>query len=275
MERETVEEQIESLIGDLEKLLKGKGKHKISDDWMLAKKTLDAKYKDIKNELELYENTYCAGARTKEGKAAKQTYEKFKESLLKLKKDKEAFVEELQKRQEAADKEENEYVAPNPDRKRPQRQKMIEAGDKMQGEALDIVTGLVKETDDQNKMVADMREELLRQREKLLEVHQNAMNMQSTLKKSKDYLMQFTRELYQDKFIRILVLMILVALVAVVIVGIFRKKKSTTSTSTGTTSTNTTSTGSNNTSSNTTASAILNRPSLYTIQNMITESAQV
>lgn len=271
MEREVVEEQIESMISDLDKLLKGKSKHKISDDWSIAKKTLNSKYQDIKNEIELYENTFCAAARTKEAKTAKQTYEKFKESLKKLKSDKDAYVEELQKRQAAAEKEENEFLAPNPEQKKPQRQKMIEAGDKMQAQGLDIVTGLVKQTDDQNKMVADMREELMKQREKLLETHQDAMNMQTTLKRSKDYLMLFTRELYQDKFVRILVLMILLALVSVVIVGIVRKK-STTSTSTGgTTANNTTTTG---TGSNTSMSAILDVEALTALRKLIEDAAR-
>lgn len=99
----------------------------------------------------------------------------------------------------------------------------IELGDKLMRTNMNRVDGVLLNINNGNQQIGYMNTELKRQEENMLEVQEEAYEIESILKRSRKLIMEFTHSYYKDKCIRILSILILL-LVTVIVVIVFVKK---------------------------------------------------
>jgi hypothetical protein len=117
------------------------------------------------------------------------------------------------------------------------KQEVISIGDKYQDDMLKRLGGIQKDANNAQLMTVDANVELERQEEQMLKAAENVLDMKSSLKRAQEYLAYFSKEFYQDKFVRIMTLLILLTFVTIVIIAFFKKKSTATTTTTSTTNT--------------------------------------
>ena len=101
---------------------------------------------------------------------------------------------------------------------------LIQLGDDMQDDGIERLLQLNRDMDINQLKVNDINEELFSQGQKLANADSEVKDIDSTLKRAKKIIMYFSEELYQDKCIRILVLLIVLTLIAICALIFFKKK---------------------------------------------------
>jgi len=153
------------------------------------------------------------------------TVNKFKEQLSTLKIQMKSVLnahKEVEKKEESKKKKTKQTT-----RKANQMgaQELIQIGDDLQNDAIDRLLDMDKDLNHGNQMIVDANAELMKQKETLLDAHDDLHGIESTMKRAQKHISYFSREFYSDKFTRIMVLAIFLVLVAIVGIVIFKKVK--------------------------------------------------
>lgn len=230
-EEENAEQEITLVIQKLER-----NKKKFMDGYKTEpkkfQKMIESSLNEIKELLETYKLRY-----TNDGKNVRAE-KKFKSMQKDLKSLEKEFKEFKLKTNPEQDNEPKGLRQPKREGK---LQDYARLGDKYQKDGLDRLMGIEKDLNDNLEMVKVGNEELDRQAEKLMEANENVSEMKTALKRSMELITKMSRDLYADKFIRIMTILILLIFVTIIVIAVFKKKDtSTTTTGTTTTTTNTT-----------------------------------
>lgn len=101
---------------------------------------------------------------------------------------------------------------------------LIQLGDQMQDDGIERLLNMNKDMGMNEEKVKDINTNLLEQNDKMMHADMEVREIESTLKRAKKYLMYFSKEYYQDTFIRVMITLIFLCLLAICVM-IYLKKK--------------------------------------------------
>ena len=204
-----------------------------------AKKRMTSELSVLEYLIDNFETKY---ADAKNPKAVKKV-EEYKKDLKELTKQCKDFMAI----KAAKDSETTEQKGLKPPKRKMQKQELIALGDQMQSDGLKRLENINRNVDNGYQMVIDGNVALDEQHEKMMQAAEHVLEMGTALKRSQEYLSYFSREFYQDKFVRIMTLLIILITIVIVVWALVKRSKKP-ATTTATTTTNSTAVNATNSS---------------------------